>query len=132
MTSLSEQIRDFEHVTLPALESELGCSRTDLLPRYLFVVGVGGNDIVFNYFLKGAFPRVDLRTFVADLITTLSKHLQVNLMGNSFHKIFSLSKFFLNKCRNNFTFLLLTYPDISHLSYLFLYWYNKYLESYIY
>ncbi|KAJ0086429.1 hypothetical protein Patl1_07880 [Pistacia atlantica] len=49
-TNLNAQIDNFETVTLPALEAQLGSKRSDFLPNYLFVVGTGGNDYLFNYF----------------------------------------------------------------------------------
>ncbi|POO00261.1 Lipase [Trema orientale] len=76
VTSLSQQIRDFEEVTLPELEAQLGCRSSDSLPNYLFVVGVGGNDIVFNYFLRNIYLRVDPLRFTANLTATLATHLQ--------------------------------------------------------
>lgn len=78
VTSLSQQIRDFEEVTLPELEAQLGCASSESLPNYLFVVGVGGNDIVFNYFLRKTYLRVDILTFTANLTATLATHLQVH------------------------------------------------------
>ncbi|XP_024020368.1 GDSL esterase/lipase At1g29670 [Morus notabilis] len=76
VTSLSQQIRDFQEVTLPELEVQLGCNSSDSLPGYLFVVGVGGNDILFNYFLRQTYPRVDPQTFTANLTAILSQRLQ--------------------------------------------------------
>ncbi|BFG41058.1 hypothetical protein CerSpe_273320 [Prunus speciosa] len=52
--NLSQQIRDFEEETLPELEAELGCKSSESLPSYLFVVGVGGNDYMFNYFARNS------------------------------------------------------------------------------
>ncbi|XP_062097287.1 GDSL esterase/lipase At1g29670-like [Humulus lupulus] len=76
VTSLSQQMRDFEEVTLPELENVLGCRSYDSLPNYLFVIGVGGNDIVFNYFLRRIYLTVDALTFTASLTATLANYLQ--------------------------------------------------------
>ncbi|PQM36873.1 GDSL esterase/lipase [Prunus yedoensis var. nudiflora] len=35
-------------------EAELGCKSSESLPSYLFVVGVGGNDYMFNYFARNS------------------------------------------------------------------------------
>ena len=91
MTSLSQQIRDFEDETLPDLVAQLGCNRSEALPNYLFVVGVGGNDVVFKYFLGRAFLRIDLRAFVTNLADALSKHLQV------LQKYFQIQKLIIKK-----------------------------------
>ncbi|CAN6543773.1 unnamed protein product [Malus baccata var. baccata] len=74
--SLSQQIRDFEEVTLPELEAQLACNSSQSLPRYLFVVGVGGNDYMFNYFLKRSYLQIDLQTFTATLIASLAQKLK--------------------------------------------------------
>ncbi|KAM1151497.1 hypothetical protein TB2_033741 [Malus domestica] len=74
--SLSQQIRDFEEVTLPELEAQLACNSSQSLPRYLFVVGVGGNDYMFNYFLKRSYFQIDLQTFTATLIASLAQKLK--------------------------------------------------------
>ncbi|CAK9153449.1 unnamed protein product [Ilex paraguariensis] len=74
--SLSQQIRNFEDVTLVDLEEQLGCKSTESLPEYLFVVGTGGNDYSFNYLLSAASSNVSLETFTANLTTTLSHQLK--------------------------------------------------------
>ncbi|KAI9200632.1 hypothetical protein LWI28_010969 [Acer negundo] len=76
--SLNEQIKKFEEVTLPELKAQLGHSSSrDSLPNYLFVVGSGGNDYSFNYFLK--YPNSNLTTlqsFTLNLTNLLSQHLK--------------------------------------------------------
>ncbi|XP_011038179.1 PREDICTED: GDSL esterase/lipase At1g29670-like [Populus euphratica] len=74
--SLNQQIRNFEEVTLPVLEAEMGFQRRELLPRYLFVVGTGGNDYSFNYFLRPSNATVTLEAFTASLTRKLSGQLQ--------------------------------------------------------
>ncbi|XP_052191213.1 GDSL esterase/lipase At1g29670-like [Diospyros lotus] len=74
--SLNEQIRKFEEVTLPELEGELGGGRRESFARYLFVVGSGGNDYSFNYFLRSSGNNVSLEDFTAGLLTTLSGQLK--------------------------------------------------------
>ncbi|KAJ0052831.1 hypothetical protein Pint_03238 [Pistacia integerrima] len=54
VVSLNEQIRNFDEVTLPELKTRVDCRSRDLLHNYLFVVGSGGNDYSFNYFLTQA------------------------------------------------------------------------------
>jgi hypothetical protein len=77
--SLNQQIRNFEEVTLPFLEAEMGFQRRELLPKYLFVVGSGGNDYSFNYFLRQSNANVsDLEAFTANLTRKLSGQLQVH------------------------------------------------------
>lgn len=76
--SLNEQIHKFEKVTLPELEAELGCKSTYLLSKYLFVVGVGGNDYTFNYFQPSFNASTILdRVFASNLTNSLSQHLKV-------------------------------------------------------
>ncbi|KAL3574269.1 hypothetical protein D5086_024882, partial [Populus alba] len=74
--SLNQQIRNFEEVTLPVLEAEMGFQRRELLPKYLFVVGAGGNDYSFNYFLRKSNANVSLEAFTANLTRKLSGQLQ--------------------------------------------------------
>ncbi|KAK9943533.1 hypothetical protein M0R45_009138 [Rubus argutus] len=75
-TSLTQQIKDFEAVTLPELEAELGCNSSQSLPSYLIVVGVGGNDYMLNYFLRQLYLRISIETFTANLIASLAQKLQ--------------------------------------------------------
>ncbi|XP_062023406.1 GDSL esterase/lipase At4g16230-like [Rosa rugosa] len=75
-TSLSQQVKDFEAVTLAGLEAELGCSSSQSLPSYLIVVGVGGNDYMLNYFLRRLYLRISIETFTANLIASLAQKLQ--------------------------------------------------------
>lgn len=74
--SLSQQIRNFEEVTLPDLEAQLGCGSRESLPNYLFVVGSGGNDYSFNYFLSNDNSNTSLEAFTANLVTKLSAQLK--------------------------------------------------------
>ncbi|OWM67488.1 hypothetical protein CDL15_Pgr028351 [Punica granatum] len=79
--SLKEQIMAFEGTTLGELESELGCGSKESLSHFLFVVGTGGNDYSFNYFLQSP-PDSDadtdekLQAFTSNLTASLSQHLQ--------------------------------------------------------
>ncbi|XP_021661702.2 GDSL esterase/lipase At5g08460 isoform X2 [Hevea brasiliensis] len=84
--SLNQQIRNFETVTLPELEAEMGMQSRELLKNYLFVVGTGGNDYTFNYFLKPSNESVSLEAFTANLTHSLSKQLKklYNLGGRKF------------------------------------------------
>ncbi|KAI8016523.1 GDSL esterase/lipase, partial [Camellia lanceoleosa] len=84
--SLNQQIKNFEGVTLPDLERQLGCKSSESLPSYLIVVGTGGNDYTFNYFMRESSinnnnnssisNNVSLEAFTANLITTLSAQLK--------------------------------------------------------
>lgn len=79
MINLNQQIRNFEEVTLPELEAELGrCTTSQSLEDYLFVVGTGGNDYSFNYFLTTSSRNVTLETFTANLTASLSTQLKVH------------------------------------------------------
>lgn len=80
--SLKKQIGHFEGTTLVELEAELGCGRQESLSRFLCLVGTGGNDYSFNYFLNNPpnseLDTVDsLRAFTSNLTATLTLHLQV-------------------------------------------------------
>ncbi|KAL8110924.1 GDSL esterase/lipase At1g29670-like isoform X2 [Apium graveolens] len=74
--SLNEQIKKFEEVTLPELESQLESSSTDSLSKYLFVVGSGGNDYTLNYFFTKSQANLSVQAFTANLTTTLSTQLK--------------------------------------------------------
>ncbi|CAN6555455.1 unnamed protein product [Malus baccata var. baccata] len=75
--NLNQQIRNFEEVTLPELEAERGrCTTSQSLDNYLFVVGTGGNDYSFNYFLTTSTRNVTLETFTANLTASLSTQLK--------------------------------------------------------
>ncbi|XP_059630868.1 GDSL esterase/lipase At1g29670-like [Cornus florida] len=74
--SLNQQIREFEEVTLPDLEKQLGCNSRESLPHYLFVVGSGGNDYSLNYFLTRSASNVSLEVFTANLTNNLSLQLK--------------------------------------------------------
>ncbi|GAV73848.1 Lipase_GDSL domain-containing protein [Cephalotus follicularis] len=84
--SLPQQIRNFKEVTLPELEAEMGNRSKKFLQSYLFVVGTGGNDYSFNYFLRKSNNTVSLEAFTANLITSLSRQLKklYNLGGRKF------------------------------------------------
>ncbi|KAG8660742.1 hypothetical protein MANES_02G189200v8 [Manihot esculenta] len=84
--SLNQQMRNFEEVTLPELEIEMGMQTRKLLRKYLFVVGTGGNDYSFNYFLRPFNETVSLQVFTANLTDSLSKQLEklYNLGGRKF------------------------------------------------
>ncbi|XP_015886206.3 GDSL esterase/lipase At1g29670 [Ziziphus jujuba] len=83
--TLNEQMRNFEEVTLPELEAQLGCKSAQSLPQYLFVVGTGGNDYSFNYFLNPN-GNTSLEAFTANLTLTLSQKIKrlYSLGGRTF------------------------------------------------
>ncbi|KAF8018261.1 hypothetical protein BT93_H3222 [Corymbia citriodora subsp. variegata] len=86
VTSLSQQVRNFEGATLPELASLVGCRSGESLPgSYVFVVGTGSNDYTYNYFLS-ANRNLTLQSFTANLISSLSLQLQklYNLGGRKF------------------------------------------------
>ncbi|KAK2966997.1 hypothetical protein RJ640_003353 [Escallonia rubra] len=74
VTSLNQQIKNFEEVTLPILKAEQLRRGDELLPNYLFVVGSGGNDYTLNYFLGRS--NTSLEAFTQNLIMTLSRQLK--------------------------------------------------------
>ncbi|BBH09056.1 GDSL-like Lipase/Acylhydrolase superfamily protein [Prunus dulcis] len=74
--NMNQQIRNFEEITLPELETQLGCRSLQSLPNYLFVVGTGGNDYSFNYFLRSSNQNVSLEMFTANLTASLSRQLK--------------------------------------------------------
>ncbi|KAI4321188.1 hypothetical protein MLD38_034601 [Melastoma candidum] len=76
VTSLNQQIWNFETVTLPELENRVGCKSAELLANYVFVVGTGGNDYTLNYFLLGSNHNVSLQLFTANLTASLSRQLE--------------------------------------------------------
>ncbi|KAL6209421.1 hypothetical protein ACLB2K_020363 [Fragaria x ananassa] len=75
-TSLSQQVMDFEVVSLTELEAQIGCNSSQSLPNYLIVVGVGGNDYMLNYFLRKLYLLISIETFTANLIASLDQKLQ--------------------------------------------------------
>lgn len=77
--SLNQQIRNFERVTMRDLEAQLGRRSRVVLPNYLFVLGTGGNDYLFNYFLRKSNANVSLEAFTANLTVSLSQNLKVRL-----------------------------------------------------
>ena len=90
--SLNQQLRNFEEVTLPDLEAQMGFKRRELLPKFLFVVGTGGNDYSFNYFLRQSTANASLEVFTANLTKILSGRLQVNSTPHRYVQI--LASFF--------------------------------------
>ncbi|KAF5725616.1 hypothetical protein HS088_TW23G00341 [Tripterygium wilfordii] len=81
VTSLSKQIRNFEEVTLPDLEEQLGSnsnniSRESLPNNYLFILGTGGNDYSFNYFMRKNTSTASLQAFTDNLMKSLSNQIQ--------------------------------------------------------
>ncbi|KAM7279226.1 hypothetical protein ACFE04_006360 [Oxalis oulophora] len=77
--SLSEQIRNFEEVTLPEFDDQVRSSsgESSILENYLFVVGTGGNDYSFNYFMKKQQNiSISLEAFTTNLTASLSAQLK--------------------------------------------------------
>jgi hypothetical protein len=98
--SLSQQIRNFEKVTLPDLEAQLERRSRVVLPKYLFVVGTGGNDYSFNYFLGKSDSNVSLQAFTANLTASLSQKLMVRLTKTSHRLLHFLTKSKLSLSHN--------------------------------
>ncbi|XP_021748369.1 GDSL esterase/lipase At5g08460-like [Chenopodium quinoa] len=73
--SLNEQLTNFEALTLPKLESQLGCQRKEILPDYLFLLAAGNNDYLLNYFLLGQLTQSP-QAFAAKLISAYSAQLK--------------------------------------------------------
>jgi hypothetical protein len=97
VTSLRQQITNFEAVTLPDLRAQMhGAMATNghrmkrqdsfhecYLSKCLFIIETGGNDYLLNYFNPRnngtEEDRPPLSEFTRSLITKLSGHLQVPL-----------------------------------------------------
>lgn len=77
--SLNEQIKKFEEVTLPELNVQLEGNSKESIPKYLFVVGSGGNDYTLNYFLTKSGTNISLEAFTDNLTITLSHQLKVHI-----------------------------------------------------
>ncbi|KAJ8644928.1 hypothetical protein MRB53_006676 [Persea americana] len=92
--SLSQQVRNFENVTLPELRAQQGGNDhwfSSHLSKSLFVIGTGGNDYLLNYFLRsGPTQKISLQDFTRTLITDLSKQL-MKLYGLGARKFVVLS-----------------------------------------
>ncbi|KAH6825212.1 hypothetical protein C2S53_018759 [Perilla frutescens var. hirtella] len=77
VTSLNQQIRNFEEVSLPELERQLGNNNSkEILSEFLFVVGSGGNDYSLNYFVGLGNNSVSLEAFTTSMTDTLSAQLK--------------------------------------------------------
>ncbi|KAL6602850.1 hypothetical protein ACP70R_043211 [Stipagrostis hirtigluma subsp. patula] len=92
VVSLSQQITNFEAVTLPDLRAQLPITTNNhkmkgqdsfqqcYLSKCLFIIGTGGNDYLLNYFNPsknwGSSTRPPLSGYTRSLITKLSGHLQ--------------------------------------------------------
>ncbi|WCJ44091.1 GDSL esterase/lipase At1g29670 [Euphorbia peplus] len=74
--NLNKQMKNFEEITLPELKVELGEESEKLLEKYLFVIGTGGNDYSFNYFLDPSYQNVSLEQFTSNLTFSLSTQLE--------------------------------------------------------
>lgn len=74
---MNKQIENFQNVTIPELEKQLGDKSGKSVANYLFVVGSGGNDYTFNYFLSKDSSNVSLEAFTTKLTSTLSYQLKV-------------------------------------------------------
>ncbi|MQL84489.1 hypothetical protein Taro_016995 [Colocasia esculenta] len=80
--SFNQQISNFEKTTLPQLGAQLARRERSLseeLPKYLFLVGTGGNDYLLNYFLGGS--AVSVQTFTASLTSTFISQLKFSFLG---------------------------------------------------
>ncbi|CAA0827846.1 GDSL esterase/lipase [Striga hermonthica] len=76
VTSLNQQISNFETVTVPDLEQQnSGKSPEKIVSEFVFVVGSGANDYTFNYFL-GFAGNVTVEDFTANLTSNLSNQLK--------------------------------------------------------
>ena len=95
MINLNQQLRNFEKVTLPELEAQLGHRSRVVLPNYLFVVGTGGNDYSFNYFLMKSSINVSLEVFTANLTSSLSQQIKVGFFF-FFKQVYTHKIFFDN------------------------------------
>ncbi|XP_074270555.1 GDSL esterase/lipase At4g16230-like [Silene latifolia] len=74
VTTLNEQIDNFEKETLPALEAQVGSQRAAILPNYLFLIAAGNNDYLLNYFIGR--QLLTPQAFAAKLISVYSNQLK--------------------------------------------------------
>ncbi|KAK1371865.1 GDSL-like Lipase/Acylhydrolase superfamily protein [Heracleum sosnowskyi] len=74
--SLNEQIKKFEEVTLPEFEKQGKNSSRESLSKYLFVVGSGEKDYIFNYFMNRSKSKPSVKAFTDNLIANLSSQLK--------------------------------------------------------
>ncbi|KAL9229093.1 hypothetical protein vseg_004603 [Gypsophila vaccaria] len=74
VTTLNKQIENFEKVTLPAVETQLGSEGEEILPKFLFMIAAGNNDYLLNYFLARIF--LTPKEFAAKLLSTYSDQLK--------------------------------------------------------
>ncbi|KAK6939791.1 GDSL lipase/esterase [Dillenia turbinata] len=77
-TNLNQQVKNFIEVTLPDLEAQLGCSRNQLLPNYLFIFYTGGEDYLLDYFVRDPSGSIDtaLQKFTDTLLNSLYGHIK--------------------------------------------------------
>lgn len=78
---------------MPDLEAHVDCKSEELLARYLFVVGTGGNDYSFNYFLNPSSTSAE--AFTANLTVSLSQKIKVHLFCCSVFFFFFFFVFFV-------------------------------------
>ncbi|KAE8728512.1 non-specific lipid-transfer protein-like [Hibiscus syriacus] len=67
-------VANLEEITLPELEKQLGTR--EIIKNYMFIVGTGGNDYSFNYFLRRGDNNLTLQDFTANLTNSLSLQLK--------------------------------------------------------
>jgi len=77
--SLTQQIRNFEEVTLLELQDQLRNKSTKVLDGYLFLVASGNNDFLLDYLIRPESSRPTVPSFVANLTSTYASQLQVLL-----------------------------------------------------
>ncbi|ERN15218.1 hypothetical protein AMTRI_Chr05g67790 [Amborella trichopoda] len=77
VTPLNQQIKNFETVTLPQLESRFGSAKLrHVLRKSIFVIGSGGNDYLLNYLQQPPSQRQNLSNFTNLVIQRLSEQLK--------------------------------------------------------
>ncbi|XP_043687892.1 GDSL esterase/lipase At1g29670-like [Telopea speciosissima] len=81
--TMRQQVKNFEKDTLSQLGHQLGHTSTNslissgILSKYLFVIGVGGNDYLLNY-LKSNHPGlISFEAFTANMTMELSNELKM-------------------------------------------------------
>ncbi|KAG9456518.1 hypothetical protein H6P81_001026 [Aristolochia fimbriata] len=83
-TSLDEQIKNFQTVTLPVFNQKFGDDLPSKLTKYLFVIGTGGFDYLINYLYNH--EGITLEDFTEGILSTYAERIKelYNLGGRKF------------------------------------------------
>ncbi|XP_068649235.1 GDSL esterase/lipase At1g29670-like [Aristolochia californica] len=73
-TSLNEQIKNFQGVTLPEFNRKFADNLPLTLTKYVFLIGTGGFDYLINYLYSH--DGISLQEFTESMIAALSDHIK--------------------------------------------------------